>query len=436
MTAIWRWRSLLLPSLAAAFVLVLPARSEAVYGELDHYEVCQADGSFASIRSIAVDPQNDIYVADEGGTIYHLGSNGVVLGSISTGPNGPFQSPVVDNGPAGIVYVADQSQPVQLVKYSVAGPTFTVQHVYDTTTGGYMTTAGLRSPASIVATSGDTLVIIDATQGIVTLRESDGAFLDLTLFHNGDGRAVGGELAYPGLVYVANTNDSGQPDNISVYGPRSGSQSPNERQYGYTFRTSPSIQGLTARGTTPTIWALTNGGFEGGVSGLQNFSTGGMPMDTVPIPGGGYALDQGPDGSLYVARNDGILRIGPNGGPIPPSVYGHATCGGPQITDSFPRGPGLIKLHGLRVKLSCNEPCTLQGSGTMTIAHTTYRLTTVTRSDPSGGPITLTLRVPQSSIGALKRTKARHGRGSMTINLAASDAAGTRRAIQVPIRIS
>jgi hypothetical protein len=395
-----------------------PSASHAVYGMLAHYEVCDAAGQFVSTHSIAVGPDGDIYVADRGGTVRHLSSRGKPLGSISSGPHGSFLLPVVANGPPGVVYVADQSYRPQLLKYQVDSRHFTLARTYATDQGAYSSTFGMRRPVGLVASTQRGLFVLDDVEGIINLNDQDGAFISRT---SAGHRSVGIATSNS-LLVVANTTDDYKPDSFAVFGG-------DPLHYtGYAWKTSEFILGV-GDGYDGSVWALTNANTgDPGTRGLEHYAITGKLLDTVPIDGGLDALDTTADGSIWVARSDGILRIGPNGGPIPADQYGHSSCGAPVVRHSVPPTQQLNRTHQLLIVGSCNEACELKVSATLRIpsAHTTYRLGAYPRHARAGGQVNLPLGLSRSAIGALYRAVRHHRKAMLNAILTATDGGGTR----------
>ncbi|MGZ6589669.1 MAG: hypothetical protein ACXVHX_36075 [Solirubrobacteraceae bacterium] len=387
------------------------------YGMLDHYELCDTHGEFVSIRSIAVDPAGNIYVADRSGTIWHLSPSGNLRGSMSTGPAGEFRFPVLANGPAGTVYVADQSTPVQLVKYAVDGRRFTLLRRYPTVEGTYTTILGIRDPVGIVASTQRGLFVLDEAEGIVNIAEADGAFISRT---DVPGRAVGIAVV-PGALAVASTTDLAQPDVVSIFG---GSR----LTYAFGFNTSEFTIGIGG-GYDGTIWALANANAsDPGVHGLEHFSLSGTRLGAVPISGALYALDTATDGSVWIARADGILRIGPHGQTVPPDAYGHSVCGAPKVGHTFTKVQDIASTHHLTLVSWCNERCTLALTGTLTIpsARATFRLKAPTRRAAARARVSMPLALTRGAVAALYRAVSHHHTATLRLTMTATDAAGTR----------
>lgn len=411
--------------LALAFVSPRAAAA-APYGLLDHFDVCDANGAYVSIDSIAVDPGGNIYVGGSDGVVRVLSSGGTPLGTLDRGPHGPWAQPVVANGPAGVVYVGDSSDPAQLAKYTLTGGNLTLAHTYVTDQGGYATTIGIRRIVGLAPTQNRGLFILDDTEGIVNLNEQDGSFISLTP-PGGNGRLVA-MTAIPNAIVTAATTDAATPDWTAYY-------SGEPLRYLGQTNVSEFVDGI-GDGYDGSIWALTSANpGDPGTHGLEHYKFGTL-LGTVPIPGALDALDTTSDGSVWVARGDGILHLGPGGSVIPPDEYGHTPCGGPTVSDSLP--PQHIRsTHRLDLLAKCNEPCGIVAVGTLTVpgSRTRYRLAAPARYSATGGPFDLRLPLSRSAYDALARTVAHRRKGTLQLTIGAVDAGDVRAYFQQRIRI-
>ena len=416
-----RARTVICLCAAAVALASVPARSATLpYGVLDHFDVCEANGDYASIDSIAVDPAYNIYVGARDGTVRLISSGGAPLGMISSGPSQPFEEPVVANGPAGVVYVADGYDPIQLAKYVVAGGNLQLAQTYVTNQGYYATTLGIRRVAGLVATQNRGLFVLDPTQGIVNLSDADSHFISLTL-PGGSGRLVAITGTNNAIVTAATTDLEG-PDWLAFY-------SGEPLSYIGQVSISESVEGI-ADGYDGSVWVLASANpGDPGIHGLQHFQAGTL-LGTVPIPGGLNAIDTTSDGSIWIARDDGILRLGPGGATIPPDQFGHAPCGGPKVSDSLP--PHFHFSRELDLLARCNEPCGLVASGKLTVpgSRKTYTLSGPARYSATGGPVRLQLRVPSSALKALSRALAHHHKATVQVSIAAVDGGDVRNYFQ------
>jgi hypothetical protein len=404
----------------------LPARAAQPYGLLDHYEICSPPSAandyhnYVGIHSIAVDPAGYIYVAADDGSIRVLSAGGQPLGTLDTGPTRDWVEPVVANGPAGIVYIGDQggpTDPAQLAKYTLSGGNLVLAHNYDTTNGGYRTTTGIIEVDGLAATQNRGLFILDATQGIVNLNEQDGSFKSLTL-PGGQGRLVA-MTAIPNAIVTAATNDDGTPDRTAYYAG-------DPLQYVAQVNVGPFVVGV-ADGYDGSVWVLDQ-------NGLEHYKIGQL-LGTLPVYG--YALDTTSDGSIWVASQDGILHIGPGGSVIPPDQYGHAPCGGPQISDSLPH-QSVRASHQLQVGAQCADPCSLISAATMTVqgSGTTYHVVTPPASYSANGTFALRLRLKSPGYNALVNAVNHHRTGTVLLSMGAIDAGDVRAYFQQRITIA
>ena len=406
-------------------IACVPARAASPYGLLDHFEICDrslGDGlhDYVAIHSVAVDSAGHIYLAGgfNNGVIRVLSPGGVPLGTLASGPRGPWENPVVARGAAGEVYVGDQSQPAQLAKYTLAQGRLSLARSYPTDQGGYATTAGIRAIAGLVATQNRGLFILDPTQGIVNLNDQDGSFISLTP-PGGHGRLVAMSgydfQAYglaAGAIVTAGTSDEAKPDWTAYYIGQ-------PLHYVSEFNVSEFVVGV-ANGYDGSLWALTSANpGDPGTHGLEHYKLGTL-LGTVPIPGALDAIDSARDGSVWVARSDGILHLGPGGGPIPPDQYGHAPCGGPKIHDSLP--PQSIRAsHRLEILARCNEACGLIAGATLTVqgSRKRYKLTAPPARYSAKGTFDVRLRFPGAAYNALVHALARHRRAAVLLSMGA-----------------
>lgn len=417
-----RGRSVIFLACALLALAGLPARAASPYGVLDHFELCDGNGvnDYVSLRSIAVDPASNIYVAGNDNLVRVLSPGGIALGTLADGPLRPWESPVVANGPAGVVYIGDQggpSTPAQLAKYTLSGGNLQLAQTYVTDQGSYATTTGIIDIAGLVATQNRGLFILDPTQGIVNLNDQTGAYKSLT-FPGGKGRLVA-MTAIPNAVVVASTNDDGTPDWTQYYAG-------DPLSYSGETNIGPFVDAV-ADGYDGSVWVLSS-------AGLQHYRIATL-LDTLPVYG--YALDTTSDGSVWVIRQDGILHIGPGGGTIPPDEYGHAPCGGPKITDSLPR-QSIRATHQLEITAHCAEACALISSATLTVpgSRTTYKLIAPKAQYSSAGTFDLRLRFRGPGYNALIRALNHHRKGTILIKMGSIDAGYVRAYLQQRIIVS
>ena len=416
-----RGRSVILLACALIALAGLPARAASPYGVLDHFQLCDGSGvnDYVSLRSIAVDPSHNIYVAGNDGVIRVLTPGGQQLGTLADGPQRPWESPEVANGPAGVVYIGDQggpSTPAQLAKYTLSGGNLHLAQTFDTSTGSYKTTTGIIDIAGLVATQNRGLFILDPTQGIVNLKD-DGSYKSLT-FPGGKGRLVA-ITSITNAVVLASTNDDGTPDWTQYYAG-------DPLTYSGETNIGPFADAV-ADGYDGSVWVLSS-------AGLQHYKIATL-LDTLPVYG--YALDTTSDGSVWVVRQDGILHLGPGGGVIPPDEYGHAPCGGPKITDSLPR-QSIRASHQLEVTARCAEACSLVAAATLTVpgSRTTYKLIAPGARYSATGTFDLRLRFRGPGYNALVRALNHHRKGTILIKMGSIDAGYVRAYFQQRIIVS
>jgi len=413
----------------AGVVLALacvPARAASPYGLLDHFDVCDAGGDYVSINSVAVDPAGNVYVAGRDGTIRVLSPGGITLATLTTGPHGPWEVPVVANGPAGVVYIGDSTDPAQLAKYTLSGGRLNLAHTYVTDQGGYATTVGIRRIDGIVATQNRGLFILDDTQGIVNLGEADGSFISLTQ-PGGHGRLVA-LGAVTNAIVTAGTSDLDSPDWTAYY-------TGEPLHYIGEVSVSEFVQGI-ADGYDGSLWALTSANpGDPGTHGLEHYKIATL-LGTVPIPGGLDALDTSSDRSIWVARSDGILHIGPGGYVIPPDQYGHAPCGGPKLSDAVPR-QSIRASHQLELLARCSEPCSLVAAGTLTVpgSRTKFKLSAPARYSRTGS-FDLRFALSRPAYNALVNALNHHRKVTALVRMGAIDAGDTRGYLTQRIIIS
>jgi hypothetical protein len=407
----------------------VPARSASPYGVLDHFDVCDPSSSdtyhnYVSLRSIAVDPAGYVYVSGNDGVIRAISRGGLPLGTVTTGPSRDWNAPVVGTGPAGAVYVGDQggpTDPAQLAKYTLSGGNLNLAHTYVTNQGGYATTTGIVEIAGIAVSQNRGLFILDPTQGIVNLNEADGSFIGLTLL-KGHGRPVAIGTMHPVAIVTAATSDLSASPNWTGY------YAGDPLSYAGETNTSPGLVGV-ADGNDRTIWALDS-------AGLEHYKLSTL-LATVPIPGGGIAIATSTDGSIWVARQDGILHVGPGGGVIPPDQYGHAPCGGPKISDSLPR-QSIRATHQVEVRAQCADACSLIANATVTVpgSRTTYKLMAPRASYSANGSFDLRLALRPPGYRALVNALNHHRKATVALQMGSIDSGYVRAYLQTRIVIS
>ncbi len=406
----------------------IPARAASPYGLLDHYEVCDPSLSpgdpyhdYSYLRSIAVDSASNIYLADSTGVIRVLTAGGIPLGTLDRGPRREWDSAVVANGPAGVVYIGDQgsgTDMAQLAKYTLSNGNLVLAQTYNPPDGQLGATNGIRYVGALAATANRGLFILDNPDGgIFNVNDQTGAFISVT--PTGGHGIPTAMTAIPNAIVTASTNDDGTPDYTEYYtgAPLS---------YSGELGIGPWVTGV-ADGYDGSIWVLDG-------NGLEHYRYGTL-VDSVPVHG--QALDTSPDGSIWITRDDGILHIGHGGSTIPPDQYGHAPCGGPQISDSLPH-QSIVASHQLEVDARCADPCGLVSAATLTVpgSSTIYHLVAPSAAYSANGTFDLRLAFKTPAYRALVNAVRRHRAGTVLLNIGAIDAGAVRAYFQQRITIA
>lgn len=427
----------------AVAVGVGAAPARAAYGLLDHYEICASHGEYASLTSLSV--RQNVYVGDYDGVVRVLTQGGTLIQRIEgTGlPDGTFSDPIVGTSSAGTLYVI--SDPIgsdpRLFKFS--GGAFEREFPKDQGPLGLAprlsNSVGLIAGQPARDGAPEEVFVADA-EGIVAW-DSNGNFTELYTgpFGNKGGvRFVGiaGTVTTgtPGIsapvLGLGLTSDSEQPSELSLLVPGA-----NGIRFVDSFNVVPFLSGV-AGAPDGTWWVV--GGSLPGFAGLEHYSIGGGLLDRIPIPGGASAVSVAPDGAVWVIRQDGLLRLGQNGGPIPPDQYGHKKCGAPAVRPSVPATQQIDRTRKLVIAARCNEACTLRASGTLSVpnAARTFRLHPATRHVAAGRQARLGLGLSRSAVTAIHRAHRRHLTSSATITLVAVDAgdAASARRFRLTIR--
>ncbi len=407
---------------------VSAARASAVYGLLDHYEICTSAGDYASLTSVSV--RQNVYVGARDDLVRVLTQGGTLIERIEgTGrPGENFRDPIVGTSGVGTLYVISDplgSDP-RLFKFS--GGAFEREFPKDRGPMGLAprlsNSVGLIAGRPARDGAAEEVFVADA-EGIVSW-DSNGNFGEL--YSGQMGKRIGRTVSISGtavsplpgvsgaVLALGRTSDSEAPSEVSLFVPRS-----DGIRFVNSFDAVPFLDGV-AGAPDGTWWVL--GGSAPGFHGLEHHSVGGALLDRVPIPGGLNALAVAPDGGVWVARSDGLLRLGQNGGPIPPDQFGHGKCGPPRVRASVPADQQIVRTRTLLVAASCNETCVVRASGTLSVpsgAARTFRLRPATRRLAAGRRGLLRLGLSRKAAAALSRAKARGRRSTATVTLSAAD---------------
>jgi hypothetical protein len=422
--------------LAVAFVLATlvgasMARS-ASYGMLDHFELCSG-GDYASITSISV--RDNVYVATYGGLVRVLTQGGTQVGKITGPPGGSFGTwPLVGTSAVGSVYVIDDALGFAPRLYKFAGTTF--QREFPRDEGPPPASRRLVNSEGIVASrpggrgvAAGEVFVFDAMG--IEVWDADGNYSEHYSgpFGSRNARTVG-IAAVLGGIALARTSDSDEPSEVSLF--RAGSK---PLRYLASFDVLPFVDGI-AGAPDNTWWVL--GGSDPGFVGLEHYTIGGGFIERVEVPGGAHDLAVAPNGDIWVARLDGLLRIGQGGGAIPPNQRGRGKCGAPRLGASVPGNQQIVDTRELAVVARCNEICTTRASGTLSVpggAARTYKLEPTRERLAAGDRERLELGLSRKAASALRRA-GQDGRVShAVITLLATDGGKTETSRELRLTI-
>jgi hypothetical protein len=435
MTARWRTGLVLAVTVAiAAGAGVNVGSADAVYGLLDHYEVCSSDGDYGLITSLSV--RDKVYVAEQRDDLVRvLSTSGYQIASIggTERPGERFKDPIVGTSPAGALYVIDNPLfAPRLFKFAGA---FEREFMPDPASPDQR----LRAPVGVFGTrpggrnvaSGEVFVADVTLTGLPAIKvyAADGTFSELYSGPSGRGRTVG-ISAVTGGVAVGKTSDSEAPSQVSLF-----TATNKPLRYAGSFNAVAHLDGV-AGAPDNTWWVL--GGASPGFAGLEHYGLGGNFIERVPISGGLYALSVAPDGSIWVARQDGLLRIGRGGGVIPPDQYGHGKCGAPRVRPSVPESQQVTRERALLVDARCSESCTVSAFGTLSVpggAARTFKLKPAKRRLRAGRRGRLRLELSRKAAAALRHAKARGRDSTAQVTLVAADPGMTKSARSLRLTI-
>ena len=419
-----RWAQWLVAFSGLVLMLAgLPARAAASYGLLDHFDVCDANlapgdpnHDYDVLRSIAVDADANVYVGAYEG-VRAISAGGTPLGTLANGPARPWDSPVLANGPAGVVYIGDTgggSDLAQLAQYTLSGGNLVLTKTYNTPPGD----SGIHWVTALAATQNRGLFVLDTPEGAIwNVNDQDGSFIRATPIQNG--ASLNAMTAIPNAIVAVNPDFNGGPDSTQYYVG-------DPLQYSGTIQVGPGVKGI-ADGRDGSIWLLDD-------NGIEHYKLNKL-LETVPVHGD--AIDTGTDGSLWVTRDDGILHLGPGGYPVPPDQYGKAPCGGPQITESIPH-QSVRASHQIEVDAQCADPCSLVSAATMTVpgSRTVYKLIAPRAAYSSSGRFDLRLGLRKPGYNALVNTINHHRKGTVLLSIGSIDAGDVRGSLNLRITVS
>ena len=421
---------MLVAALALAASVGASLARAATYGMLDHYELCSG-GDYTSISSISV--RDNVYVATYDGPIQVISQGGTRLGKITGPPGGSFHTaPLVGTSAVGSVYVIDSPLSNDPHLYKFAGTTFQREFPTDEQHGTAPTlsnSVGLFAsrPGGRGVAAGEVFV---ADAAGIEVWDADGNFSEIYNGQFGTRTAENvGIASVRGAVGVARS--ANPASEVSLF--RAGSK---PLKYVASFDVLPYVDDI-AGAPDDTWWVL--GGGSPGFVGLEHYTIGGALLDRVAVPGsvaGEVAI--APDGNVWVARRDGLVRIGQGGGPVPPDQYGHGKCGAPRIGAGVPENQQIVATRTLVVAARCNEACRVQASGTLSVpggAARTFELRAVRERLAAGDKERLKLGLTRKAARALRRA-GENGRAShAAVTLVAVDGAKTESARQLQLTI-
>jgi hypothetical protein len=426
-------------------LVVSAAAAGAVYGLLGHYEVCSSDGDHAYLTSVSVRENVFVGLGSADDRVLALSQGGHQIASIvGTGqPGDAFNDPIVGTSAVGALYVIDNPDfSPRLLKF--AGGGFEREFAQDQVDQeGNQGLARLRGPVAVFGTrpggrgvaAGEAFVA-DSLEGIVVF-EADGKFSERSREYSrkgtedasyyGDAYPVG-ISAVAGVVGVAWGSLGGETTHVALLGAGS-----KPLRYLGSFDVGDHFVGI-AGAPDNSWWVLRDY-----PAVLEHYTAAGSLIERVSIGDyGTRALAVAPDGKVWVARADGLLRIGQGGGVIPPNQYGRGKCGAPKVSASVPSNQQVIASRKLLVAARCSEQCTVRASGTLSVpggAARTFKLSPAKRRLAVGQGARLGLGLSRKAAAALSRAKARGVSSTVLVKLRAEDAGLTRSSRQLRLTI-
>ena len=405
--------------------------AQAAYGFRSHYEVCSRSGEFPFISSLSV--RENVFFAERRDDVIRVITQGGdhVTTSVGTGRPGEFfRDPIVGTSPTGAVYVINnRAFDPRLFKFSGRGLEREIVYPYGYGFGIANSVFGTR-PGGRGSAAGEVYV---GTRDGVLVFEADGTFVESSVHPLGILGSIVGVTGIAGAVLVATTAnfEGSDPSWIQVF---SASQRP--LNYVGRFPVVENVKGV-AGAPDNTWWVLA--GEPPQFAGLAHYVLGQeAPDQEIPIDGQLFALSVAPDGAVWVARDDGLLRFGPNGRAAPPSQYLRGKCGPPQVRTSVPESQQVIRSRKLVVVASCNEQCTLRASGRLLVpgrGSPTFKLRSAKRQVAAGRRARLRLRLSRKAAATLRRAKNRGRRSSVQVTVSAADGGQTKSLRQFGLKI-
>jgi hypothetical protein len=420
-------------ALALAVAAGAGVSRSATYGLLDHFELCSG-GDYTSLTGVSV--RDNVYVATYDGPIRVLTQGGTQVGKITGPPGDTFGlAPLIGTSAVGSVYVIDNPLGSDPRLYKFAGTTF--QREFPKDQGPPPASHRLVNSEGIFATrpggrdvAAGEVFVFDAMG--IEVWDADGNYSEHYSgpFGSRTARTVG-ISGVRGAIALARTSDSNTPSEVSLF--RAWSK---PLTYVASFDVLPFVEGV-AGAPDRTWWVL--GGSEPGFVGLEHYTIGGALIDRVAIPGSGAgALAVAPDGNVWVARRDGLLRIGQGGDVIPPDQYGRGKCGPPRLRTGVPENQQIVATRELAVLARCNERCTARASGTLSVpggAARTFKLEPTRERLTAGDRERLELGLSRKAAAALRRAGESGRLSHVVITLVAVDGGKTESTRELRLTI-
>jgi hypothetical protein len=443
-----------LAGIIAWVALAAPAApaADGKLGLLAHYELCEGS-DWMSLDDIAVNSASgDIWL--EAGLshprLVHAATTGVVLGTntgegIPGGATAGFGDDFDVSFAPGGVFVADANgdypaSPGRILKFSTGRTPAFISHFVRPPGTMPADQTLIAAPVDILAAAlgGETDVLaIDNSELIIY--DENGKFVDSLVPvagsdvaqppHGwGSGLGAAGMAAAGFALYVSDPTNH----KIKLYA-LGGPNPPFSNRYTLKHYTDyPITVGRLAGNRGGKLYGLTSSG----VARINSFQLGGTGiggeiLDELPIEGA-KGLTVSADGEVWVTRNDGILRLGPNGGPVPPpqNVDVNARCGAPRISRSFPTSQDIDRTGYLALDAGCSEPCVLGMTATLVTgvrAAAKFTVQPVTHNLSRPGKARFKLRFTRAAVRAIHSAHARGTKSSVAIQMTARDRGRTVR---------